>query len=213
MKLPASIQTKQTVKLFNRKYKYKIVLLSKAASWFRGGNLEYAKEKLQLQESASKPQWATRLTKDDRDYALLLANIMSQLTDYTLRVESPYLNFYTNKDTDLEKLAKVNPNYVKYVSVPTPGSESNLEDKKIIVKNLDYGYRVTMGRTRQNYNNFLQWCTGKDKVKLTKRASSQLAKEHSWGGYYFYVKDDKSLTMVKMFLSSNIQNVERCVKQ
>jgi hypothetical protein len=116
-------------------------------------------------------------------------------------------------ERDPTQFLEANPNYVKYVSVPMPGSESNLEDKKIIVKNLDYGYRITMGRTRQNYNNFLQWCTGKDKVKLTKRASSQLAKEHSWGGYYFYVKDDKSLTMVKMFLSSNIQNVERCVKQ
>ena len=43
MKLHNSIQTKQTTRLFNGKYKYKIVLLSKAASWFRGGDVEKIK--------------------------------------------------------------------------------------------------------------------------------------------------------------------------
>jgi hypothetical protein len=213
MKLALSIQTKQTTKLFNGKYKYKIVLVTKTASWFRGADLEHVKTMTAVQDMSTHAHWARTITTTEIEYAVKLTSAMQKMTDFIIRIESPYINFYTNNKADIEKLAKVNVDSVKYVSVPTPGSEANLEDKKIIVKNLDYDYRVTMGRTRQNYNNFLQWCSGKDKVKLTKRASSQLSKEHSWGGYYFYVKDEKSLTMVKMFLSSNIQNVEQCVKQ
>ena len=213
MKLAPSIQTKQTTKLFNGKYKYKIVLVTKTASWFRGANLEHVKAMTAVQDMSTHAHWARSIATTEIEYAVKLTSAMQKMTDFIVRIESPYINFYTNNKADIEKLAKVDSDSVKYVSVPAPGSEANLEDKKIIVKNLDYDYRVTMGRTKQNYNNFLQWCSGKDKVKLTKRALSQLSKEHSWGGYYFYVKDEKSLTMVKMFLSSNIQNVERCVKQ
>jgi hypothetical protein len=99
------------------------------------------------------------------------------------------------------------------VSCPAPGSEKNLDEKKIIVKNLDFEFRVTIGKTTQDYINFLNWCDNKDKIKLPNRAKEQLAKKRSWGGYYFYVKDEKTLTMVKMFVGSCIQAVERCVKQ
>lgn len=213
MKLAQSIQVKQTTKLFNGKYKYKVVLVTKTAGWFRGADLEHVRTMASIEDMSTHAQWARGITYDEKEYAIKLANAMQKMSDFTIRVESPYINFYTNVELDVEKLAKTNVSSVKYISMPVPGSEANLDDKKIIVKNLDYDYRVTMGRTRQNYNNFLQWCVGKDKVKLTKRASLHLSKEHSWGGYYFYVKDEKSLTMVKMFLSSNIHNVERCVKQ
>lgn len=213
MKLNPLIPTKHTTRLFNNKYKFKIVLKTKAASWFRGGNIEAVKEKLAL-DSALKSVWATRLTKEDKDYALLLASTMSQLTDYDIRVENPLVSFYTNTEKNIEKLAKVNPSLVKYVSFPEPGSENLLDEHKIITKNIDYNYRVTMGRTRQNYSNFLNWCNGKEmKVKLPKRAKTHLAKEHSWGGYYFYVNDEKTLTMVKMFVGPAIHSVETVVKQ
>jgi len=168
MKLALSIQTKQTTKLFNGKYKYKIVLVTKTASWFRGADLEHVKTMTAVQDMSTHAHWARTITTTEIEYAVKLTSAMQKMTDFIIRIESPYINFYTNNKADIEKLAKVNVDSVKYVSVPTPGSEANLEDKKIIVKNLDYDYRVTMGRTRQNYNNFLQWCSGKDKVKLSK---------------------------------------------
>jgi hypothetical protein len=213
MKLAQSIQTKQTVRLFNGKYKYKIVLVSKASSWFRGGDLDQAKMHLQSKDLTTVPMWAQRLTDFDTDYAIKVANLMKKMSDYVIRVESPYINFYTNTESNIAKLANIDTNCVKYVSYPAPGSEKNLDEKKIIVKNLDFDFRVTIGKTKQDYINFLNWCNGKDKIKLTNRAREQLAKQHSWGGYYFYVKDEKTLTMVKMFVGSCIQTVERCVKQ
>lgn len=209
MKLPQSIQTKQTVRLFTGKYKYKIVLVSKAAGWFRGAKLDNVKQNIANVDLI----WSKKLNADDRTYALDLATAMSTMSDYVIRVESPYINFYTNNEKDIETIAKINALGVKYISLPAAGSESSLDDNKIIVKNLDFDYRVTMGRTRQNHFSFVEWCKDKDKIKLTKRAASQLSKDASWGGYYFYVKDDKTMTMVKMFVGGAIQAIERCVKQ
>ncbi len=212
MKLPQSIQTKQTTRLFNGKYKYKIVIVSKASSWFRGGDLVNVKKNIST-VSVSTVQWVKKITPQDVDYALKLVTSMTPMSDYTIRVESPYINFYTNTEKDVEKLAKVDANNVKYVCLPAPGSESDLDLKKIIVKNIDHEFRVTMGRTRQNYTNFVQWGESKpDKIRLPKRAKNQLSKDGSWGGYYFYVKDEKTLTMVKMFVGGDIQTVEHCVK-
>ncbi len=212
MKLAKSIQTKQTIRLFNGKYKYKIVLLSKAASWFRGGDLNTIKKNLNSSSSSS-ISWVKKLTQDDYDYVFRLVTVLSSTKDYLIRVESPYINFYTNNPSDIEKLSKINENNVKYVSLPEPGSENLLDSNKVLVKNLNYSYKITMGKTRSNHSNFVSWCVGKeDKVRLTKSASKNLNKDSSWGGYYFYVKDDKTLTMVKMFLGEGINSVESVVK-
>lgn len=212
MKLHKSILTKQTIRLFNGKYKYKIVLLSKAASWFRGGDIANVKKCLSNLSNSSSV-WVKKLTPDDIQYVTKLIVTLMPMQDYLIRVESPYINFYTNNSNDIEKLAKINSECVKYVCLPQPGSETLLDDKKVLVKNLDYSYRVTMGRTRQNHSNFVNWCVGKeDRVRLTKSASKYLNKDSGWGGYYFYVKDDKTLTMVKMFLGEGINLVESVVK-
>ena len=99
MKLHPLIQTKHTTKLFNNKYKFKIVLKTKAAGWFRGGNLENVKEKL---ISPDKSVWAPKITKEDRDYVSSLITAMGQLVDYDLRVESPLISFYTNTEKNIE---------------------------------------------------------------------------------------------------------------
>lgn len=212
MKLYPSIQTKQTIRLFNGKYKYKIVLLSKAASWFRGSDLTNVQKGLASARTSSAP-WVKKLNQDDIHYVSKLASSLALMKDFSIRVESPYINFYTNNSADIEKLAKIEKNNVKYVCLPTPGSENLLDDKKVIVKSLNYDYKVTMGRTRSNHSNFVQWCFGKeDRIRLTKSASKHLSKDSSWGGYYFYVKDDKMLTMVKMFLGEGINSVESVVK-
>ena len=213
MKLPLSIQTKQTIRLFNGKYKYKIVLLSKAASWFRGNDyLTTVKNGLASADTNS-TSWVRKLTLADKNYVLKLFTAMTPMLEYSIRVESPYINFYTNNENDVEKLAKINSENVKYISLPTPGSENLLDDKKVLVKNLNYSYKINMGRTRSNHSNFVLWCEDKiDRVRLPKTAKRNLSKDSAWGGYYFYVRDDKTLTMVKMFLGEGINSVESVVK-
>ncbi len=210
MKLLSSIQTKQTIRLFNSRYKYKIVLLSRAASWFRGNDLNNVKKNL---ASAKSYVGSQKLTASDLLYAQKLLISFSTMNDFIIRVESPYINFYTNNNSDVEKLAKIDSEHVKYVCLPAPGSESLLDDKKVLVKNLDYAYKINMSRTRSNHSNFVTWCADKtDRIRLTKTAKRNLSRDGAWGGYYFYVRDDKTLTMVKMFLGEGIGNIESVVK-
>ena len=212
MKLHSSIQTKNTTRLFNNKYKYKIVLRLKTASWFRGADLDNVRENISQQDAERKPTWVKQLTKDDYSEALSVYTTLKKFTDYQIRVESPLISFYTNDQTQIEKLGKLNPSIEKYVSLPADGTESVLDEHKVIVKNIDYAYKVTMGRTKQDFSNFVPWCEGKDKIRMPKRAKKDLSKNSCWGGSHFYVKDDKTLTMVKMFVGSCIHSVESVVK-
>jgi hypothetical protein len=212
MKLYQSIQTKQTTKLFNNKYKYKIVLVCKSASWFRGCNFDQVSERLTNQPEEKDP-WITRLTSDELHYTDKICELFKKLTDYELRVENPFISVYTNDTADVEKIAKIDSGRVKYVSLPKAGTESVLDDHKVIVKNLDFDYKITMGRTRQNFSTFVAWCEDKDKIRMPKRAKRDLCKNNCWGGSHFYVKDDKMLTMVKMFVGSYIHSVESVVKE
>lgn len=213
MKLHKSIQLKKTTRLFNNKYKYKIVILTKCASWFRGNNLDHVKERLNVSNSEKKLLWEEKITSTDKIFASKLCLTLSSLNDYLLRVESPLISIYSNDPKDIEKIAKIDAGQIKYVSYPDPSTEAALDDHKIITKNITHEFKVTMGRTRQSHTNFVEWCKDKEKVKLTKRAKSQLSKNNSWGGYYFYVQDEKTLIMVKMFVGGSIQAVEHCIKQ
>ena len=121
--------------------------------------------------------------------------------------------FHTSKFIDVEKIAKIDSDRVKYVSLPNAGTETVLDNHKVIVKNLDFDYKVTMGRTRQNFSEFVAWCEDKDKIRMPKRAKRDLSKSACWGGSHFYVKDDKMLTMVKMFVGGYIHSVESVVKE
>ena len=92
MKLYQTIQTKQTTKLFNNKYKYKIVLVCKSASWFRGCNFDYVNERL-LAQPLEKDPWIAKLTTDEIYYTTKLCELFTKLTDYEIRVESPFISF------------------------------------------------------------------------------------------------------------------------
>ena len=212
MKLAQSIQTKQTTKLFNNKYKYKIVLVLRSASWFRGCNFDCVEENLSAQNTQDADPWSVRLNLYEQQYTLQLCNSFKKFKDYEIRVENPLISFYTNNELDVEKLAKLDSDRVKYVSMPAVGTDTILDQGKVIVKNIDFDYKVTMGRTRQNFTNFVQWCEGKDKIRMPKRAKADLSKDRCWGGSHFYVKDEKTLTVVKMFVGGFIHSVESVVK-
>lgn len=207
MKLPASIQTKATTKLFHNKYKYKIVLISKVASWFRGNNLAHVK----LLASHAQIQQG-KLSKDDLDFAIKILTALSGMDDFVVRVENPFLNVYTNTDSNVLKLSKLDTNRVKFICLPAPNTETLLNEDSVIVKKLDFDYKITMGKTLNSFESFVNWTRDNPNIKISKKAIKELSRDYSFGGYYFYVKGEKNLTLVKIFLGSNIQSVSNCVK-
>lgn len=212
MKLNPNIQIKRTKKLFDNTYRFKVVILCIFAGYFRGNAIQFAQQKLkEAKKTGTYPVWAKKATIHDVEFGLALCKELSKLENYSLRIENPIISFYTNNESDLKSITDIATTAVKYVSMPE--NQQPMERDTVYVKKLDYGFKVTMGRTTQSQLNFIQWTnSNKNKIRMPKRCLDDLSQGHSWGGGHFYVKDDKTLTMVKMFLGTSIARVDRVIK-
>lgn len=212
MKLNQKIQVKRTKKLFDNTYRYKAVIVCLFSGFFRGNNIQFAQQKLKEAKKTGKyPLWTKKATPQDVDFALEISKVLSKIKDYNLRIESPIISFYSNDLADIKNITDIDINAVKYVSLPD--DNQNMDKDTVYVRNLDYGFKVTMGRTTQPHTNFINWINANsNKIRMPKRCLEDLQRGHSWGGGYFYVKDDKTLTMVKMFLGNSIARVDNVVK-
>jgi hypothetical protein len=209
MKLPKSILIKDTTRLFLGKYKHKIVLVTPVASWFRTGDMQTIKSKISIVNT----NISSKLKADNlKKYAVDVCDLLIAYQDqYSVRVENPRLSIYTNDVIFLEKLAKLDETFVKFVVVPNNKNPEVIQGV-VLVKNLDFDFKVHVGTSRTNHSNFVEWSKNNAKIRMPKRCCRDLQRDRSWGGSYFYVKDPKTLTMVKMFLGADISKVETVVK-
>ncbi len=203
MKLPKTVDIRHSIKLFNKKYQYKVVLRLGLAGCFRGGDPIQIDKNIKCR---SKPP------KDDYLYAQSLRSILTKMEDFQVRVETPFVSIYLNDKSRIEQICKIDYQNVKYVSIPDPNTKSQLNNTDILVKKLDFDYKVTIGSASQNYISFVNWCKDNPKIRLPKRAARDLSHNWSSGGGYFYVKEEKVLTMVKMFLGRTITRIENVVR-
>jgi len=209
MKFLKSHNVKYSTKLFQNRYKYKVVFTSGVAGWFRGSDAA----KIQDQFNAKNPYYYSRqATIGDKTHANKLAKVLETIKEWQARVETPFVSIYLNDEKDLETVVKSCKNRIKYVEIPDFKNESKLIQGTVLVKNLDFGFRVTVGSCNQCHINFVEWSKNNPKIRLPKRAARDLSKDWNPGGGFFYVKDDKTLTMVKMFLGRTITKVETVVK-
>jgi hypothetical protein len=212
MKLPSSLKVKDTVSLFMNTYQYKIVLVCPAANWFRGKNFDFVEQRMtSFEETGNAPVWLKFKDLTDQTYCKKLIKIFKSFENFEIRVEHPLINFYTNTSSQIEALANLDPDCVKYVSIPNK-QHPDLKEKAVIVKKLDFDYKIHMGSTRKSYMDFVNWAEGNSKLRLPNRIKRDLSKSRSWGGGHFYVKGDKTLTMVQMFLGSDISKIETVIK-
>lgn len=204
---------KTTNKLFLGTYQYKTVLVCPGASLFRSMDLDAALESLKKinLDKEDTPRYSKSIkTKEDLDYAFKLQKALAKSEDIEVRVESPWVSVYSNNRATVDLLCKLDPSRVKYISVPPSGTV--LEQDTVIMPKTPYDFRITLGKTTQNHDTFIQWAEQNAKVKLTKSAKKDLSKKLSWGGTHFYVKGDNNLLMVKMHLGGSISKVERILK-
>jgi hypothetical protein len=212
------MQYKLTKKLFYGTYQYKIVLVCAGAGLFRSNDMDAVLESLQragpLLADDDKFSFSrnrnTIRTKEDLDYAFKLHYELSHLTDFDLRIESPWVNVYTNSKTAVTTLSQIDESKVKYISEPPV--DSLLETNTIILPKVNFEYRVTVGRTTQDCTAFIAWADNNAKLKLTKSCRTALSKSRSWGGSYFYITGDNNLLMTKMHLGGCISKIERIIK-
>lgn len=211
MKLSKIIPIKDTVSLFSGKYQYKAVVITPTANWFRNGDLDLLQTKIDLLKTGQKPIWLRLNGPEDIEHAKRVRNVLRKYQDFNIRVEHPYLNIYTNDSKLIEELAAADPGRINYICIPNKNNPG-LQEGVVICKKIDHKYKVFLGKTTQNYSNFIAWAKNSDKIKLTKRSEKDLNRDRSYGGSYIYVKDDKSLTMVRMFIGTCISKIEQVIK-
>lgn len=214
MNLHPSIKVVKTVRLFNKKYKYKIVVRTPVAHWFRHNRLDFVSNRLDTLRIKGKLPYKDeeRLkNSEDYEYTVNLLSCLKQLVDYGLRVESPLITVYSNSKKDIEELANIEIKHVKYVSL-LDDSVTALDPNKILLKRLNYDFRINLKESRQSFDSFLKWAENNPKIRLTNRAKRDLGSRLSFGGAYFYVKDEKTLSMVRMFVGPCIRSIETVIK-
>jgi len=206
------LPTKKTNKLFLDLYRYKIVLVSKLATTFRGRDIEDAAEKIShWRENKTFPGWVYNGVASDLDRAYNIVKAFQKVSDYKLMVSSPFLTFYTDKFDDFKQVSKELFGYVKYISMPEDAN-SVLEKNKVYLKRVDYDFKITLTQRVPNNESFFKWCTGNDKIRMPRRCRDHIRRGWRSGDSYFYVKDAKTLSMVQMFLGSNIQRIDQVIK-
>lgn len=206
------MQFKTTTQLFYKKYQYKIVVVCPGAQLFRNG-LDQALEhliKVDLGKASSKWRTSHIKTQEDLDYVFKLHNTLSAMTDFDIRVESPWISIYANDKKQIDNIIRIDNNRVKYICVPPVNVV--LDSNSIIMPKMDFEYRVTLGKTNREHSAFIQWAETNKKLKLTKSCKKELNKTLSWGGTHFYITGDNNLLMTKMHLGGSISKVERIIK-
>jgi len=208
------MQFKQTKKLFYGKYQYKIVLVFSGAHLFRGAPSDVIADRIKHvkleTDIYARKRWTIK-TEEELKYAVKLEHALSNLENFELRVETPWVTIYTNNKKDVDKLSNLDKSRVKYICEPLKGT--TLEENTVILPKIKYDYRVTLGKTSQEYSTFITWANTNSKIKLTKSCKTELLRNTSWGGSYFYITGDNNLLMAKMHLCGAISKVERVVNE
>ena len=179
---------KVTKSLFKGKYQYKIVLVTPLASSFRNCDMDATFDLLTKTHVAfssmpsDKPIISYRKlnvkTEEDFEYAFELQSQIKRMLDFDLRVENPWISLYTNSKKDIDAIIKLDANKIKYVCAP----DCVIEAGTIIMPKVPYDYRLTIGKTTQNYIAFVEWAEATKKVRLTKSCRKMLVNNRSWGG-------------------------------
>jgi len=202
---------KETRKLFKGTYQYKVVLVSPGCTFFRNGDIAATLEVLQLIETAANIKRTKFKSLDDVTYAVNIAKALAGMQDYEVRVEYPLLTIYATSQLCIDTLTNLDKSKVKYISIPP--KDTSLVEGTVIMPKIDFDFKVTLGRTKQNNSTFIAWADNNAKVKLTNSARRDLHKNTSWGGTHFYASGDNTLLMIRMMLGGSINKVENIVKK
>jgi hypothetical protein len=184
------------------------VFTTGVAGWFRSGDVDKVLDHYVNDDY----YYARKASPNDKNHAKKLSELLKTIDNWAVRVETPFVSVYLDLEDDLEKVLQSCKSRVKYIEIPDPKSENLLAEGTVLVKKLDFKFKVSLGVSSQNHSNFVQWCENNPKIRMPKRAKRDLNREGNAGGGFFYVKDEKSLTLVKMFLGRTITKVETVVQ-
>jgi hypothetical protein len=213
---------KKTNKLFYDRYIYKIAFETPFARSFRYSNAENIADTIKhnLKVNFDKTKgfltfeigWNTKtVSKKEAEDALFIAEQLASLPkdQYAIRVEATTLGFYTS---DESVVAKIEDSDLKNIIMICKPENDKIKEflssttKKIIIKEYTHKYKVTINSLFSNAKSFKEWAEKIPKIKLCPK--NDYAYES-----YFYVADEKTLSLCRLFLGSKIRRIDELVTE
>jgi hypothetical protein len=199
-----------TKKLFYDQYLYRIQLrINKAGIW-RGGDINYVLNQIFLYNNPSAHpgmfyNYTNICTPQDIEKHTKLYQTLYELENYKIRVETSIISIYSNNVEDIDKIKKAMGKTVISLSAPKSDQHKKLLSTKnnIVFSKVDYKYKITIGKLNKDSANFSDWAKNNKKIKLPRVDDGKI-----YRGCNILVKDDKTLTIVKMYLSNSIQRID-----
>lgn len=225
------MKLKTTKRLFFKKYLYKVDIYDDYdfifSSWNNStpNDYQYAKsvlKNLNSQHNQNKTLTIERKSYFRSSYTLItrkqfraikkLLNLMEN-TKESFRTRTGYnkLTIYTNDYNMIEAIVSSKDiNCIEFWEPDSAFVDTLLTEEDVIISNspVDYEYKVTIN-TNAGMPELTEWLqNNKDKIKITDYALRKIS--HGYTAY-FYVKDQKFLLLLQLFLGKEKSKVEKIV--
>jgi hypothetical protein len=220
MKKPYNV--KYTGQKFYNKWLYKVTILIKGVSLLRTKSYEEIKE-FCLDPAEQDPHFYFSNRKEafsNRDQILELVNFLekNKNVEFAKRLESRYIDIYTNDVTFYKNLALEFKDYIRHVFEPFPGQEQEQSSStSIFAKKLPhnrYHYKVyllphKLKSNKESKESFISWIgTQGEKIKMSDAVKTWFIRtEWNWDRRYILVEDEKTLFMMQLRNSEIIGRV------
>jgi|TARA_B110000444_G_scaffold215969_1_gene214138 hypothetical protein len=205
-----------STKLFFDKYKYKVDLNNALGFVFRNKNFALARKSIDeaiLQSDTGNVKWGIGLrqivvnSEDLADLQLLLSEFTRQKEKFTLRCESYHLGIYTN---NFEWCKELDKKLNAVTTVHMPINDVDLPKGVIINDTINFAYKITLNGTSDP--NLADFCIkNKDKIKIGNRVLSDIKRGYNLKGMYMYVKDQGTITLIRLFLKKDLMRIDKIV--
>jgi len=222
----------ETKKLHYGKYLYKVAVYNTLAPIFRmefqKEDFSYARKRLDELNLAYKEAQKNQISavplfnvpwkkyydewvRSDHYFdAITLFRLLKKDVDYKLRIEQNNAQIYTN-DREFVKILINNLKFVSEFWEPDPGNiETLLTNKNIILVNKEpkYKYKITFGKGKGSPA-LAKWIDSNPNLaKAGHVTKKDLYAEAYVKGLYFYVRDQKALTLAQLMIGNNIQRID-----
>lgn len=205
-------------KLFFGKWFYRIECVQDGASRIKHAGADRV-EQWCLSSVPTSP-WERKIDNQALYNFLLAVKPFLKNKNLQIRVEGSHFNLYCNELELVEKINKALSKWIRRITGPTSQEEINFlltnSNKKVLCKKLPknrYKYKLFL-----NYNisddrrlKFYQWASNYgEQIYFTESASKWLLGETLWWSTvpYMYVENDKTLSMVGLYLGSDVRKIQ-----
>lgn len=224
------MKLRETKKLHYNQYLYKLSIPNKCAYFFRtefqkDGHLNYARQRLDILHQYYNPKEKLLIvpwTNNSRMYdeipvehyydAIDIYRTLKGKKDLTIRIETFTINIYSNDRKFLISLSnKLRHRFIEFWEPAPEDVDSLLTQENIIIVNKPplYLYKITLGKGKGS-SSLAKWIDANPTLaKMGDVAKSECYKNGWVKGYYFYVKDQKSLLIAQMLVGDNIQRIDK----